>query len=126
MKIKVPAAKLLPGDVILCVIVAMLAVLILFIQAFRPSGADYVEIFDDCGKTSYSLSVNREIKVESNSYTLSVVIEDGAVSVTASDCPDHICVDMGEISKSGESIICVPAQVVVTVGGESEVDHALR
>lgn len=126
MKIKVPAAKLLPGDVVLCVTVAVLTALILFFQIFRPIGADSVEISSDHGKTRYSLSVDRVIEIESNTHKLTVIIEDGEVSVTSSDCPDHVCVDTGKISNSGESIICVPARVVVTVGGESEVDHALR
>ncbi len=34
------------------------------------------------------------------------------------DCPDKLCVKQGKISKSGESIICLPHKVVVKISAE--------
>ncbi len=72
------------------------------------------------GRDTYSLAVDRTVAVESMGYTLSVTIENGAVSVTASDCPDSVCVDSGTIFRAGQAIVCVPAQVVVRVDGRTE------
>ena len=48
-----------------------------------------------------------------------LVIEDGKAYMESASCPDGICVRHTPISKDGESIICLPNQVVVTVrGGE--------
>ena len=39
----------------------------------------------------------------------------------SADCPDQICVRQKAISKEGESIICLPNKVVVSiVGGEEK------
>ena len=35
--------------------------------------------------------------------------------MTKADCPDKLCVNQNAVSKNGESIICLPNKVVVTV-----------
>jgi hypothetical protein len=35
--------------------------------------------------------------------------------VEAADCPDKLCVSHREIFREGESIVCLPHRVVVTV-----------
>lgn len=54
-----------------------------------------------------------------NGFALTLVIKDGAAHVEDSTCPDLICQRHSPISKAGESIVCLPGQVSVTVeGGE--------
>lgn len=48
-----------------------------------------------------------------------VKIEKGEVSVISADCPDKICVHHRQISKVGETIVCLPHKLVVEI---SEVD----
>ena len=39
------------------------------------------------------------------------------------DCPDKLCVSQGKISRSGQTIICLPNKTMVTIkGGKSEYD----
>ena len=49
-----------------------------------------------------------------------VTIDQGQVFVSEADCPDKRCVLQGKISKTGESIICLPHKLVVTVEGGQE------
>jgi hypothetical protein len=63
-----------------------------------------------------------EIKTEQGSNLL--VIKDGEAYVAEADCPDKICAKHKPISKRGETIICVPHRVVITVTGDSDVDAA--
>lgn len=51
-----------------------------------------------------------------------VRIRDGRVSVCAASCPDGLCVRHRAVSRAGESIICLPNRVVVTVDGAADVD----
>lgn len=44
-------------------------------------------------------------------------IRDGAVDVTAADCPNLICVNHAPISRTGETIVCLPNRVVITIRG---------
>ena len=56
---------------------------------------------------------------ESCGYTVRVAAEDGAVRVAESDCPNQDCVHTGAISRAGQSIVCLPARVAVTLEGAS-------
>ena len=42
--------------------------------------------------------------------------------MTDSDCPTQDCVHTGAISRAGQSIVCLPAQVVVHLEGASVPD----
>lgn len=50
-------------------------------------------------------------------YTLIVDIADGTVNVVDSDCPNHDCQHTLPISRAGESIVCLPAQIVIHLEG---------
>ena len=56
-----------------------------------------------------------EISTEYGNNT--VHIEPGAISVTAADCPDHVCVYQGKLTGSGIPIICMPHRLVIEILG---------
>ena len=51
-----------------------------------------------------------------------ITVDNGKVSVTATDCPDKICKNHKEISKEGESIICLPHKLIIELGSYDEDD----
>ena len=66
---------------------------------------------------TYSLSddVTVEITNADGVCTNILVIKDGKAYVSFADCPDGICVDHKPVSREGESIVCLPNRVVITV-----------
>lgn len=58
-----------------------------------------------------------ERTVSGNGYTLRIVLTEADVWVEASDCPTQDCVHTGHISRSGQSIVCLPARVIVQLEG---------
>ena len=74
-------------------------------------------------KASYSLSEDLETVIRTGEETNTLVIREGKASVTEATCPDGICKNHAPISKAGETIVCLPHQVVVkVVAAENEVD----
>lgn len=67
---------------------------------------------------TYSLHEDRTLKVPApnsdDAYNV-VEIKDGKVSVTEATCKNQVCVRHGEISRSGESIVCLPNRLVVRI-----------
>lgn len=61
-----------------------------------------------------------EHTVQSNGYTLTIMLTDSEVWVESSDCPTQDCVHTGHISRSGQSIVCLPARVVVRLVGGAQ------
>ena len=47
---------------------------------------------------------------------------DGGVSVTEAGCPDKVCEKTGVIRHAGEIIVCVPADAVIRIPGETAED----
>jgi hypothetical protein len=72
--------------------------------------------------TYYPLSENTSFDIENNGIALTVIINNGEASVESSSCPAGICKHSRSISSRGESIVCVPAEVLLTVeGGDADV-----
>ena len=54
---------------------------------------------------------------ESNGHRLTAVSADGSLAVAESDCPGQDCVHSGAISRAGQSIVCLPARIVIELVG---------
>ena len=56
-----------------------------------------------------------------NGYTLTVTAEDCGLRVSEADCPTQDCVHTGAISRSGQSIVCLPARIIIQLtGGQAD------
>lgn len=55
-----------------------------------------------------------------NGYTLTILVAEGKVKVLHSDCPGQDCIHSGAISRAGQSLICLPAQVVIHLEGSDD------
>lgn len=117
-----PSRKLTFSDVLIVGLLLLAAGISAFFMVFRDTGTTCTIRYGDFTET-VSLSENRVIPVLSNGYSLTVIIENGAASVTESDCPDGVCTASGTISRAGQAIVCVPAGVTVRVDG-SRTDNA--
>lgn len=84
--------------------------------------AQRIEILSE-GKVLYtlSLSVDQSVTVTTGTGTNTVTIQNGAVAVTAADCPDHYCMQRGWCH-GGTDIVCLPNRLVIRFLGEQEID----
>lgn len=114
------------GDIIILAAVLCISAVIFCALFFFSSKGQTVRIeVDSITVAVLPLDEDTVYDVEINSkITNTVEIKDEKVSVLSADCPDKICVNHRKISKSGESIICLPNKVVISIEGESgeEVD----
>lgn len=121
------------GDIITAaVILAVCLALFLGLYIFNPNNGDYVQITQN-GTVTATLPLDRDFVYDveiGGKITNTVEIKDGAVSVTYANCPDQICANHSSISKTGESIICLPNEVVVSIfdsdGTKNEIDGVAR
>ena len=49
-------------------------------------------------------------------------VSNGKVYVESADCPDKICVDHTPVYMDGETIVCLPHKMVITVCSKKESD----
>ena len=56
-----------------------------------------------------------------NCYTLTVTASEDGLRVSEADCPTQDCVHTGTISRSGQSIVCLPARIIIQLtGGQAD------
>ena len=68
------------------------------------------------------LKVNQEFTVQSDrGGSNTITVKDGAIAVTAAECPDHYCMKRG-FCDGGTQIVCLPNRLVITFLEEAEVD----
>ncbi len=92
---------------------------------FRGEGDKVVVTVDGKQYGTYSLTedVTVEIRTGEAGEELNVlVIKDGQAYVEKATCPDGICAGHKPISREGESIVCLPHKVVITVYTTEEKD----
>ena len=66
----------------------------------------------------YKLSEDRTIAIKRGNKLNIVKIKHGSVTMAEASCNNQVCVKHKSISKTGESIICLPNKVVVAISGK--------
>lgn len=67
------------------------------------------------GRYNLNETKNKKLNIETKYGKNTVLIKNNKVDITDSNCSDKLCVQMNPISKSGESLICLPNRLVVTI-----------
>jgi hypothetical protein len=84
----------------------------------REEGATVVVEIDGVTVATYSLFENGEYSL--NGGTNVLVIENGQAYLNYSDCPDHTCEKTGKIQYVGQTIVCLPNLLTITIKGEAD------
>ena len=104
--------------IVIAIIVAAIAVSLALIYTKKPAT---VRITADGFEREYDMSVSTVVELEH----ITVHIDGGEVWVTDADCPDKTCEHTGKVSRPGQSIVCLPNGVVVTVLGEGDLQAGI-
>ena len=118
--------KLRPGiwDALVALTVAVLAVACAWTVwgGQDESGALTAVVSVDGVETERLALEEAERTIQAGGYTLRLRLTETEVWVESSDCPTQDCVHTGHISRSGQSIVCLPARVIVRLKGGETVD----
>ena len=97
-------------------LVSFIALLIVTLN--KKEGSVVVVEIEGVKVSEYSLFLNGEYSL--NGGTNILVIENGVAYLNYSSCPDHTCEKTGKIKYVGQSIICLPNKVSITIKGDTE------
>ncbi len=107
------------GNIIfVCFVLLVAGVWFLMAKPTDKAGDKWAEVMVD-GQLNgrYPLFEDCELNINDKNR---LVIKDGTVDMTDANCPDKICVHHQPISKIGETIVCLPNRVVVTITGQKD------
>ena len=124
MEVKESKKRLVRNDILFIAVFLILALLgIIYLYFFREKG-NTVRVTVD-GKEYGVYSIYEDIATdiytgEGSDQINRLVISDGKVYIENATCPDGICVEHRPIFRDGESIVCLPHGVVVSVDSVDE------
>ena len=110
--------KLRNDIVLIGTLLAVLVLIGLALWLLRGEGDIVVVEVNGTAYGSYALNIDRTVEIrtgEGGKELNLLVIKDGKAYVETATCPDGICAAHRPIFRRGESIICLPHKVVITV-----------
>lgn len=72
--------------------------------------------YDDINLSNYN--GDKEIKLNLEYGENVLLIENGSISMKSANCNDALCVKQGNISKVGQTIICLPHELIIEIKGD--------
>ncbi len=105
------------NDFILIGAILSLALIGLLVLKLTAKNGKNVKVIID-GKEKYTYNLSEDIKtviLTDKGKQNTLVIKNGKAFVESADCPDKICVSHRAISNVGETIVCLPHKVVISV-----------
>ncbi|MEW6041938.1 MAG: NusG domain II-containing protein, partial [Elusimicrobiota bacterium] len=100
----------------------LLAILILFFSAaslfpFKKNNRSFRNFAliykDDSLIEKLDLSTEKKLDI----HGAKILIRNGGIEITSSDCPQKICAHTGRITRPGQTIICVPKKMIIEITG---------
>jgi hypothetical protein len=105
-------------DIIVIASLLLLSLIVLLtVNLFKRDGA-YLRV-EINGEIAAEYPLYTDGVYELNGGTNTLTVKDGAAYMSYSSCPDHTCERTGKVKHVGESIICLPNKLSITVIGES-------
>ena len=105
--------------ILICILLVVAVGFYIGIHVFQEKGSTVIVTVDGEEVASFPLDEDTTYEitgVDSGYNTL--VIADGEAYLSDADCPDLVCVHTGKISQEGETIVCLPHKVVVSIEGD--------
>ena len=114
-------------DIIIIAAILLVSVIALTLTLALRRGGDSVRVtIDGAVVGEYPLAINATYEFKRTNengvevVTNTLVIEDGVAYLSYADCPDKTCVKTGKIKYIGQSIVCLPNKLAVSVIGEGD------
>ena len=107
------------ADVIVIASLLLLSILRLLVSDLTKKDGAYVEVEENGVVVgTYPLAVDSTYTLGGGSNILTV--KGGTAYMSYSSCPDHICENTGKVKHVGQTIVCLPNRLTVTVVGDSD------
>lgn len=118
-----PFLKKHKNDILLIALVLVLALGVWAYTLFtRVPGGEAVVSIGGEETMRLPLNVDAQIVLGEGEHSNTLVIKNGQAAIVEASCPDHVCIDQGWVNFSGQTIVCLPNKLVVSIEGGAEAD----
>ncbi len=114
------------NDIFLVLIIIVIAFVSLFFLINKEEGTAVVAYYEDKKVLTVPLDVDNKYIINGYLGEVQIEIKNNRVRVLEENSPRHLCSNQGWISKSYESIICLPNKVIINIENNSELDAIVK
>lgn len=117
----------LRNDILLIIAIIGLSVIaILGFQLFSTKDNLKALVYvEDTVVLEIPLEEDKEYTVQGKISEIQIVVQANKIKITDSGCADKICMHLGEISRSNQTLTCLPNRVYIKIVGREGVDSVV-
>ena len=121
------STKLNKFDIILIVVVICISSIFILSNKLTSKKGKYANVYyDNKIVKKIDLSINKTYNIKGYNGNVRIVVKDNKIKVEDEISPLHLCSKQGYISKSHESIICLPNKIVIEIDSKKSVDTVVK
>ncbi|MBP2031871.1 hypothetical protein J2Z42_000536 [Clostridium algifaecis] len=116
------------ADKIIAIIIVLLVIIStvgLFAYKNHSNTSDKIATIKQNGKIIKTIDLNnvsgtQEFTIKYNGIHYNKIkVEKGKIAIIDADCPDKVCVKTGWLSETGQSSVCLPHKLIVSIEGKN-------
>ena len=121
------STKINKFDIILVIIIICISGIFILINKLNSKQGKYALVYyDNKLIKKIDLSINKTYNVKGYNGSVRIVVKNNKIKVAKEKSPLHLCSKRGYISKSYESIICLPNKIVIEIDSKKSVDTVVK
>lgn len=121
------STKINKFDIILIVVlICISATFILINKINSKKGTIALVYYDNKIIKKIDLSIDKVYNVKGYNGNVKIIVKEGKIKVDKENSPHHLCSKQGYISKSYESIICLPNKIVIEIDSKKDIDTVVK
>ena len=112
------------ADIVIIALVLCIALAGYVVGSFVLGDRSELVIIEVEGKlhSKYDFGIENTVPIETTYGRNTIQITKTGVRVSSSDCSDRLDVLQGEITKPGQTIVCLPHKLVIYITGKADYD----
>lgn len=108
-------------DIILIIVLIVFSIIILSFFSNNKSNKATV-YYKNKEILNIDLSLNKKYEVNGTNGIVKIIVNDNKIKVETENSPKHLCSKQGYISKSYETIVCLPNEIVIKIEDNNDID----
>ena len=114
-------------DIILIIgIICISGIFILFNKLNSKKGTTALVYYENKLVKKIDLSIDKTYNVKGYNGNVLIVVKDNKIKVAKEKSLHHLCSKQGYISKSNETIVCLPNKIVIEIDSKKDIDTVVK
>ena len=121
------STKINKFDIVLIISIICISGICILISSLNNSQGEYALVYyDNKLVKKIDLSIDKNYNIKGYNGNVKIVVKDKKIKVDSEFSPLHLCSKQGYISKSYETIVCLPNKIVIEIDSKKEIDTVVK